>query len=57
MYTPGDRIEILVRAARREERQGNPRIAQTLRRMAADARPIPTGPMPARFNPPEARRN
>ncbi len=44
MYTPSDRIEILLRAAGREERHGNPSTGQALRRMAADARPLqPTG--------------
>lgn len=46
MYTPSHRIEILVRAARREGRQGNPNTAQALPRMAADARPIPTESTP-----------
>lgn len=35
-----ERIEYLLAAATRAERNGEYRIARTLRRMAADARPI-----------------
>jgi hypothetical protein len=46
-----ERIEFLLRAAARAERDGEARVAHALRRMADEARPFdphhPTGPLPA----------
>ncbi len=39
-FTASDKIEILLRAARREEGRGHSRIARALRGMAAGARPF-----------------
>ncbi len=47
------RVEFLLRAAARAEREGSPRLAATLRRMAEELRPAETGlPIPAFSLPP-----